>query len=213
MKSKKLAALCCLLLIGLLSSITRDAMASEEAKYKVLEKEGGFELRAYEPQILAETIVEGSFNEVGNIGFKRLFDFISGGNIGKQSIEMTAPVTQQVGSEKIAMTAPVTQEKKDGQWVIAFLMPAKYTIETLPVPLDSRIEIKKIPGRLMAVRKYSGTWSKERYEENRAKLEMDIKKRKLEAVGEPIWARYNPPFMPWFLRRNEVLIPVERPAE
>ncbi|MGA7874150.1 MAG: heme-binding protein, partial [Desulfoferrobacter sp.] len=132
---------------------------------------------------------------------------------GKQSIEMTAPVTQQAESEKIAMTAPVTQEKKDGQWVIAFLMPSKYTLKTIPMPSDPRIKIKQIPGRLMASRTYSGTWSKKRYEENKAKLERDIERRKLRVVGEPIWARYNPPFMPWFLRRNEVLIPVERPAE
>lgn len=213
MKTKEVSVLCCLFLIGSLSFVARDAMAAEKAKYQVLEKEDGFELRAYEPQIVAETIVEGDFSEVGNIGFKRLFDFISGQNIGNHSIEMTAPVTQEAESEKIAMTAPVTQEKKDGQWVIAFLMPSKYTLKTVPMPVDPRIKIKQIPAKLMAARTYSGTWSKKGYEENKTKLERDIERRKLRVVGEPIWARYNPPFMPWFLRRNEVLIPVERTSE
>jgi hypothetical protein len=190
--------------------VAKSAMAIEKAKYTVLEKEDDFEIRQYDPQIVAETFVQGDLEEVGNEGFRRLYAYISGENTKKQSISMTAPVSQEAGSEKIAMTAPVKQEKKDNQWRITFLMPAEYTLETLPEPKDARVVLTQEPGRLMAAVKYSGTWSEEGYEENRALLEEYIQKRGLTAAGEPVWARYDPPFMPWFLRRNEVLIPIEK---
>ena len=123
---------------------------------------------------------------------------------------MTAPVGQETGSEKIAMTAPVIQEKKDNRWRITFLMPAEYTLETLPEPIDEHVKLTEEPGRLMAAVRYSGTWSEEGYEENKVLLEEYIEKRGLTKKGAAIWARYDPPFMPWFLRRNEVLIPVKK---
>ena len=185
-----------------------DAVAVEEVKYRVLESSGDFELRQYESSLGAETTVEGDFHEVGNEGFRRLFDYISGKNRKKQSIPMTAPVSQEASSEKIPMTAPVNQEKVGGAWRITFLMPSALTMETLPEPLDSRVKLVKIPGRLMAALSYSGTWSRERYEEKEQRLKELIRQRGLKIEGEPVFARYNPPFMPWFLRRNEVLIPV-----
>jgi len=186
-------------------------MAIEEAKYAVITKDGDLELRQYEPNIVAETMVQGDFEKVGNEGFRRLFKYISGENQKKQAISMTAPVSQDANSEKIAMTAPVNQEKTGSQWRIAFLMPSAYTLETLPQPLDPKVLLKEIPARRMAAITYSGTWSKKRYEEKKALLELFIKKQGLKSIGEPVFARYNPPFMPWFMRRNEVLIPVQGP--
>jgi hypothetical protein len=185
-------------------------MAAEEAEYSVLESDGDFELRQYQPQIVAETLVEGDFHEVGNIGFRRLFDYISGKNRKKQSIPMTAPVSQEAASEKIPMTAPVNQERVGEKWRITFLMPSRYSMENLPEPLDPGIKLREIPPRLMAAFKYSGTWGRERYEEREKRLKELIRQKGLKIVDEPIFARYNPPFMPWFLRRNEVLIPVAR---
>jgi hypothetical protein len=184
-------------------------MATQEAEYSVLEKQNNFELRQYEPQIVAETFVEGDFKEVGNEGFRRLFGYISGKNIKKQSIAMTAPVSQEADYEKIAMTAPVNQVRVDGKWRITFLMPSGYTMNTLPEPEDTRIDLTEIPGRLMAAYRYSGTWHKTRYDEMKDQLMSLIEEQGLRPVGEPIFARYNPPFMPWFLRRNEVLVQVE----
>jgi len=186
-------------------------MAYEEAKYAVITKDGDLELRYYEPHIVAETIVDADFDKAGNEGFRRLFKYISGENQKKQSIAMTAPVSQDAGSEKIAMTTPVNQERTGNQWRIAFLMPSAYTIEKLPQPLDPKVLLKEIPPRRMAAITYSGTWSKKRYEEKKALLELFIKKQGLKSIGEPVFARYNPPFMPWFMRRNEVLIPVQGP--
>ena len=187
-----------------------DAMAIEEPEYETLEQAGDFELRQYEPHIVAETMVDGAFSDVGSEGFRRLADYIFGNNRKKASIAMTAPVSQAPGSEKIAMTAPVNQAMLDDKWRVTFTMPAKYTMETLPEPLDPRVVLRQEPGRLTAAVRYSGTWSQERYEMNEKRLRSLIMERGLEPVGDPIFARYNPPFTLWFLRRNEVLIPVRR---
>jgi hypothetical protein len=211
MRTFKIIGLAGFALLGVSSIlVVKSAIAIEKAKYTVLEKEDDFEIRQYDPQIVAETYVEGDLKEVGNEGFRRLYAYISGENTKKQSISMTAPVSQETGSEKIAMTAPVKQEKKDNRWRITFLMPAEYTLETLPEPNDTRVRLTEESGRLMAAVKYSGTWSEEGYEENKALLQEYIQKRGLTTAGEPVWARYDPPFMPWFLRRNEVLIPLEK---
>jgi hypothetical protein len=178
----------------LLIPVYETAMAIEEASYKVIEKDGDFELRQYVPQIVAETIVEGDFNKVGNEGFSRLFGYISGNNFKKQSI---------------SMTAPVNQEQVGNKWHISFLMPSNFTLETLPEPTDKRIVLKQIPSRNVAAITYSGTWSRSRYEEHKAILVEMMRSRNLKPIGEYIFARYNPPFMPWFLRRNEVLVSVE----
>ena len=190
--------------------VATSATAIEKAKYTILEKEDNFELRQYEAQIVAETYVAGNLEDAGSDGFRRLYAYISGDNTKKQSISMTTPVGQEAGSEKISMTAPVSQEKKDDRWRITFLMPAEYTLEMLPEPVDERVRLAEEPGRLMAAVKYSGTWSEEGYEKNKALLEEYLRKRGLTQVGTAVWARYDPPFMPWFLRRNEVLIPVEK---
>ena len=124
---------------------------------------------------------------------------------------MTAPVSQDKNYEKISMTAPVNQQRQAGKWRVTFVMPSEYTLETLPEPLDERVKLKKVEGKLVAALKYSGTWSRKRYEQKREELESLIQKRGLTLAGEPVFARYNPPFMPWFLRRNEVLITVYRP--
>jgi hypothetical protein len=185
------------------------AMAIEEAPYTTIEQHGEFELRQYQPYVVAETIVDGGFEEVGNEAFRRLFAYISGANRSAQSIAMTAPVEQRAASEKIAMTAPVTQEKAGDQWRVAFVLPASYTLATAPQPTDPRVTLAVVPEHLVASVRYSGTWRRARYEENLQALERFIEARGLQPIGEPVFARYNPPFMPWFLRRNEILIPVE----
>jgi len=181
----------------------------EKAKYEVIEKEGKFEVRQYSPQIVAETVVESDFDDAGNIAFRRLFDYLSGENQKKESIAMTAPVNQKSGSEKIAMTAPVNQQASEGKYVVSFLMPSKYTMESLPEPLNPDVKLRQIPAHKMAAVRYSGSWSRKRYEANKSLLEDFIKKKGLRITGPDIFARYDPPFQIWFLKRNEVLFPVD----
>lgn len=202
------------LLVTLLAILgSGGAMATEEAKYKVVLREQDFEVREYEPHIIAETLVDGDFDKAGNKAFSRLFKYISGNNKSRQKIEMTAPVAQGAGSEKIDMTSPVGQQEAGGRWAVSFMMPASYSLETLPEPQDPAVVLRQVPARHIAAVRYSGFWSEEGYMLNRDKLEAWIKKNRFRVVGGPIWARYDPPFMPWFLRRNEILVPIAYPSD
>jgi hypothetical protein len=187
-------------------------MAIEEAEYTVILKEQDFELRKYQPHILAETVIEGDFEEAGSEAFTRLFKYISGNNNSRKKMDMTSPVGQASTSQKIDMTSPVGQKEEDGRWAVSFMMPATFTLETLPEPNDPTVILRQVPARLIAAVRYSGFWTEAGYLQNKASLEGWIKQKHYRIVGEPIWARYNPPFMPWFLRRNEILIPVEDPV-
>ena len=185
------------------------AMAIEEPSYNVLATEDNFELRKYSSYIVAEIYVEGDFEAVGSEGFRRLADYIGGKNQKKESISMTAPVSQKPVSEKMAMTAPVSQVRENGRWRIAFMMPFAYTMDTLPTPNDDRITLREEKEKTVAVVRYSGTWGKTRYLDHETKLMEWISSKDWQIVGASVWARYNPPFMPWFMRRNEILIPVK----
>jgi hypothetical protein len=199
----------CIFVAASIISMGPRAMAIEEPSYSVMATEGNFELRKYSSYIVAETYVEGDFGAVGSEGFRRLADYIGGKNKKKESISMTAPVSQKPASEKIAMTAPVSQARKNGRWRIAFMMPSAYTMETLPTPDDNRIALREEKEKTVAVIRYSGTWGKKRYEKHATKLMDWISSKDWKILGAAVWARYNPPFMPWFMRRNEILIPVQ----
>ena len=198
------------LLLGLLLGTGGSVFGEvKEASYTVERTDGIFQVRIYAPQVVAETVVDGTLEDAGNKAFRLLFNYISGANRSKGKIAMTTPVAQQSEGEKIAMTSPVGQEALSNQWAVTFMMPPGYTLETLPEPTDGKVHLRAIPARRMAAVKYSGTWSRQRYELNLTKLRQWMKAERLEAIGDPIWARYNPPFTPWFLRRNEVLVPLQ----
>jgi effector-binding domain-containing protein len=183
-------------------------MATEEAPYTVIKADDIFELREYAPQVLAEIIVDGDLEGAGNKAFRPLFRYISGDNKSRGKIAMTAPVSQEQTGEKISMTAPVSQQSVQGKWAVSFTMPASYTMETLPVPDDPSINLRQVPARRVVAVRYSGFWSEEKYLLHKEKLEKWIKDNRYTVTGEPVWARYNPPFTLWFMRRNEILIPV-----
>lgn len=184
-------------------------MAVEEARYSVLQTDGDIEIRQYEPQILAEVEVIGDLEGAGNAAFRRLFGYISGGNQQRTEIAMTAPVSQEARATKIAMTAPVSQEKTPDGWAVSFMMPASFTMETLPIPDDPGVKLRAVPGRRIVAIRYSGFWSKENYLQHLDQLRQWMKVNRLQGIGSPVWARYNAPFMPWFLRRNEILIEID----
>lgn len=190
-----------------------DAMAIEEATYNVVKRDDKFEIRDYDPHILAETIVEGDLEQAGNKAFSRLFRYISGDNRSRDKVVMTAPISQKAVGEKIKMTAPVGQQRVQEKWAVSFMMPASYTLATLPAPDDPQVTLRQVPARRMAAVRYSGFWSEKNYLRYRMELESWIHERGLTIVGDPVWARYNAPFTPWFLRRNEILIPVDGGAD
>lgn len=183
-----------------------DEVAYESPRYRVTKTMGSVEIREYEPYIVAEAEVDGPLEDAGNQGFRILAGYIFGDNRSNAKVAMTAPVTQEkVESEKIAMTAPVTQERTGDRFTIRFMMPSEYTLDSLPTPNDERVRFREVADEKMAAIQYSGRWTKRNYEAHLAELLGTLRDNGFEAVGEPVWARYDPPFKPWFMRRNEIL--------
>lgn len=206
-----------LLLVGALAA-PQLASAIEEPQFEVLRKQESFELRRYKPFVIAQTLVSGDMDEAGNKGFKLIADYIFGNNrstnaatgSASEKIAMTAPVTMQAQSEKIAMTAPVTMqpETETGRWLVHFVMPSSYSLETLPKPNNSAVNLVQMPSRNFAVTIFSGFTTEASVRENTEALQAWMAQNKLIAKGEPQLARYNPPWTLPFWRRNEILIEV-----
>ena len=205
---------CMIELVVLLAGISPDvAVAYEEPDYSVVRSEEGFELRRYAAYLVAEADAPGGFSDSRNGAFRRLFDYISGANVANQKIERTVPpVTSRAEGTgvEIEMTAPVvTQAAAEGR-TMQFVLPSRYTLKTAPVPSDPRVRIRALDERLIAVRSDSGTWSERNYRENEAAMLAHLEAAGLVATGPASFAGYNAPFTPWFMRRNEVMVPVRQ---
>lgn len=204
-------------------------MATEELPYDVLEKLGEVEIRSYAAVVLAETEVEGTFEGMSNAAFRRLAGYIFGGNrvrgaAGESTkIEMTAPVRMRPSaSAKIAMTAPVGMRPAAADsgrptalgspelWVMSFAMPNTWTLATLPEPIDPRVTLREAPPRQVAVLRFSGLWSDVRFAEKERLLRAQLATSGWQVTGPAESLRYDPPWTFWFLRRNEVALPVVR---
>lgn len=178
--------------------------AIEEPAYQVTGRVGDVELREHAPYVVAEVLVTGSATEAGNKAFRILASYIFGKNKGERKLAMTAPVMQSAAPVKLEMTAPVIQSAAPGGYRVEFVLPRAVTLETAPEPLDQRIVLRRMQPMRVAVIRYSGFWSDANYNRHLARLEKVLREANLEWTGEPIYARYNPPFTPWFLRRNEI---------
>lgn len=181
----------------------------EQAKYEVVESQGDIQIRDYAPMIVAEAEVSGERKEAINQGFRIIADYIFGNNAPKKNVAMTAPVIQQP-SEKIAMTAPVIQEGAGNSWKVRFVMPASYTMETLPKPSNNAVKLKKIPGKRFAVVRFSGIAGEGSLKEHTDELNTFLKDKKLNALSSATYAFFNPPWTLPFLRRNEVMVEVAK---
>ena len=187
---------------------------TERQRVEVLTRFPGFELRRYPAHLVAEVEVSGSFTDAGNRAFGTLVAFISGRNSTRGKVAMTAPVVQEPASARIAMTAPVVQEPAGapGLHVVGFVMPAQFTLDTLPAPSDPRIRIREVPAHVAGARTFSGRWSEQAYQEQLASLRGAVRRAGFDVVGPPRFARFDPPWTPWFLRHNEVVLPVSERA-
>jgi len=195
-----------LLLIAFL--LTGTAIATEEPKYFVIENAPPFELRVYEPLILAEVKVEGDMDSASSQGFRLIAAYIFGKNRVNEKIAMTIPVSLEEKSTKIAMTAPVGIESNQSISTVSFVMPSQYTLASLPQPLDEKVQLREVPATKKAVIMFSGFYSEEKVKEKTVELEKWIQANNLQPIGLPNFARYNPPWTLPFLRRNEVMIEV-----
>lgn len=185
-------------------------MAVEEPTFKTVLKDGDFEVRDYPGLVVAEVTVTGGQKQAANLGFRQLAGYIFGGNKRRQSIAMTSPVAQAPSSEKIAMTAPVTQTQDNGTWIVRFTMPSNYTLETLPEPNDPNVHLRQLPSARVAVLRFSGLARPNDVHAKSAALVAAMAARRLRPIGNVSLAQYDPPWTPWFMRRNEVMINVER---
>jgi len=200
------------ILLGAIMSLALSgspALAVEEPAFKTVLKEGSFEIRDYPAVVAAEVSVTGGQREASSKGFRLLAGYIFGGNKRRQSIAMTAPVVQRLNSEKIAMTAPVTQIERAGSWTVRFTMPRGYTLETLPEPNDPKVSLRRLPAERFAVIRFSGLAGKADVDAKTIELLAAAKAHHLRAIGPVSLARYNPPWTLWFMRRNEVMVPVK----
>jgi hypothetical protein len=185
------------------------AMAIEEPEFISIEKKDAFEVREYQPKLIAQVLVNGTFDSASSKGFRLLADFIFGNNKtneGSKKIDMTAPVVTRDASEKIEMTAPVVSEETERGWYISFNMPKQYSKDTLPIPNNPEVKIIDVPSEKFAVITFSGLVREKKYVEMLNLLNEEMRKRNLEPKGPVILARYNPPWTLPFLRRNELMI-------
>jgi hypothetical protein len=186
-------------------------MATEEAEFTLIHKENNFEIREYSPRIIAQVSVSGNFNDSSSAGFKSLADYIFGNNVindKSQKIAMTAPVVVEPTSEKITMTAPVLAEGKNSEWLISFVMPKEYSMESLPKPNNSAVVLIERPRERYAVVVFSGLVRESSYNEKATLLNEFVKIQGLSSVGSLLIARYNPPWTLPFFRRNELMVKV-----
>ena len=196
------------LLLLALATMPLFSHAIEEPAYEVIQKFDNFELRRYAPYVVAEVVLDTSAEDAGNQAFPILAGYIFGKNKGEKKLAMTAPVTQTAVPVKMEMTAPVTQSAVAGGMRVQFVLPKGVTLASAPEPLDPRVQLRLVPAGQWAVIRYSGTWSQSNYEEHLALLKAALDKAGVATQGEPVLARYNAPFTPWFLRRNEIWLAV-----
>jgi hypothetical protein len=183
----------------------------EQAEYTTVDKKHGYEIRLYPEHIVAETVVSGEYGQALSTGFSRIAGFIFGGNTKNASISMTAPVQSiEQTNEKIAMTAPVLTQQADTQRVIQFVMPKKYTLETLPLPNDSSVTLKKIPEKTYAAIRFFGYRNEAASQKMEARLREKMAADGYQSTSAAIYAAYNGPGTPPWMMRNEILIEIQK---
>jgi len=195
------------LVLALVAPMT--ASAVEEPDHEVVAEDGRFEIRAYEPMIVAEVEVTGEMGRASNSGFRFVADYIYGNNTAQAKIDMTAPVVREQVSQKIDMTAPVLREPAEGgNWMVAFIMPSEWTIDTLPTPNNPAVTLREVPGEVLAAAQFRGGGSMGNFARREAELRDWIEAQGYEVTGPARYAGYSGPWVPDPMKREEVLIPV-----
>lgn len=182
---------------------------TKEPPYNTLMQDGDYELREYPSIVMVTAFTKGSFSESQRQSFGKLFDYISGKNISKKSIPMTAPVLMEPIAEKISMTAPVLMEDKGEGWAMSFVLPETYTLQTAPQPADKNLRLEERKNVKYAVIRFSGLFKEGRMSKKSKDLQSWMLKNNLKSLGPALRAGYNPPWTLPPLRRNEILIPIE----
>lgn len=193
----------------LLAATAMTSHAIEEPDFEVVQRLDAVEIRQYAPYVVAEVMVPGPADQAGNRAFPLLAGYIFGKNKGERKMAMTAPVTQTAAPVKMAMTAPVTQAATAEGYLVQFVLPKGVTLESAPEPLDPRVKIREVPAAKVAVVRFSGFWSDDNYQRHLGQLTSGLTAAGLRWKGEPVYSRYDAPWTPWFLRRNEIWLALE----
>ncbi len=180
------------------------AQAIEEPRFDVVRTLKDVEIRQYDPYVVAEVVVPAGSSDAGNRAFPILAGYIFGKNKGEKKMAMTAPVTQTAVPMKMEMTAPVTQSTVPQGQLVQFVLPRAVTLERAPDPIDPRVQIREVPATRVAAIRFSGFWSQSNYEQNLQRLKDTLTEAGMGWEGEPTLSRYDAPWTPWFMRRNEI---------
>ncbi|MEI8058395.1 MAG: heme-binding protein [Actinomycetes bacterium] len=181
---------------------------TEEQPYEVISAYEGFELRRYPEHVLAEVEIDGTFETAGSAAFRSLVSYIGGGNATGVGLAMTAPVIQQRQHGETLNTTEIAS----GRFVVAFVLPASTTAATAPLPRDPAVQVRVVPTEYAAAARFSGRWTASSYGQHVSQLVESVRSAGLEIVGSPRFARFDPPWTPWFMRRNEVVVSVRDPS-
>ena len=198
-----------LMLFFIIAAMPLLSHAIEEPEYEVIKTVDKVEFRKYSPYVVAEVVVDATAEDAGNRAFPILAGYIFGKNKGSRKFAMTAPVTQTSEPTRIEMTVPATQPSVMGTVRVQFVLPKEVTMATAPEPIDPRIQLRLVTAGNWAVLRYSGSWSQANYQEHLSELKTLLEAQGVTTQGEPVLARYNAPFTPWFMRRNEIWLALQ----
>lgn len=189
-------------------------MAVETPAYAVVHADEPFELRHYDGYLTANVRVRATgYNAAANQGFSYLANYIFGNNTAAGRIAMTSPVSAtRAEGARIAMTAPVSATRDADDFVVTFTMPSAYDDDTLPRPNDPRVYIDRVPDYFAATVRFSGYLDDNKQATHERELRAWMADKGLQPLGEPMIAQYDPPWRPWFVRRNEIIVPVTPPV-
>ena len=182
-------------------------MATEEPAFTLVQHTEVFDVRRYAPVVVAETTVEGDWGDASNQGFRRLAGYIFGGNKSRTKIAMTAPVATQDRTQLAKATPDTVRQDGAHTWVVSFTLPAAWQLAALPIPDDARVTLREVPARVVAAKRVGGWWSASGFADDATAFLRELATAGLKPSGTPpVMARDNPPWIPFFMRRNEVLV-------
>jgi len=187
-------------------------MATEEPEFKLVSEEGKFQIREYDPKIIAQVEVEGDFDEASSRGFKLLADYIFGNNLldgESKKISMTTPVEMSPMADNLLMTSSILDDKVNNKWSINFVMPQEFSLDTLPKPNNTQVNIIEVPKEKYAVIVFSGLVRESSYAEKAELLSNYLEENSFKQQGAIKIARYNPPWTLPFFRRNELMVRID----
>lgn len=184
---------------------------TEQQRYDVVCEHPSFELRRYPEHVVAEVEVDGTFESAGNKAFRPLVSYIGGRNDTGTGLAMTAPVVQRRDEPLPHDVETETTGIGKGRYIVAFVLPRDVTGHTVPTPSDEQVHVRVVPEEYAVVSRFSGRWTASSYRRKVVALEAESADAGYVAAGPARFARFDPPWTPWFMRRNEVAIPVEAP--